>query len=330
MNSNKKILVSVIVLTFNSGKYIGRCLKYLSKQKEKSFEVIAVDAGSSDNTLKIIKSYTAKLNIKIVFAPNTNMGQARNVGIKKSVGKYICFCDSDDYFLPNKIYFQLNMLENNSHFNASYYNAFHFKSDNSRRYLKGRGHLLSNNLLGELIKNQYININTLLIKKLAPNGKIVQFPNNKSGKYAEDWQYLLNLCINNYNFFYTENPLSAVEERTDSHTSEKIQHLMKYHILNYLLLNKRRILLTKKVSFLCFYYYLNIHKIKFIVACLLCDELDFLISKSRLLGYTPLIFFLVPFYHLIAKRNFFKFFLRSYISNKNTARINFDYLQRKI
>lgn len=321
MNSNKTILVSVIVLTFNSAKYVGRCLKYLSLQKEKNFEVILVDAGSIDNTLKIIKSYAPGLNIKILFAPNTNMGQARNIGIKKSVGKYICFCDSDDYFLPNKIYYQLNILENNAHFNAAYYNAFHFKSGNPKKYLKSRGLLLSNNLLGELIKNQCININTLLIKKLAPNGKIVQFPNNKSGKYAEDWQYLLNLSINNYNFYYTEKPLSAVEERTDSHTSEKDQHLRKYHILNYLLLNKRRILLTKKVSFLGFYYYLSIHKIKFIVACLLCDKLDFLISKSRLISYMPLIFFLVPFYHLIAKRNFFKFFVRSYITQKNIARI---------
>jgi glycosyltransferase involved in cell wall biosynthesis len=321
MNSDKKILVSVIVLTFNSAKYIGRCLKYLSKQKEKSFEVIVVDAGSSDNTINIIKSYTEKLNIKFVLAPNTNMGQARNVGIKKSVGKYVCFCDSDDYFFPNKIFDQLNLLKNNTYFDATYYNAFHFKSNSSKKYLKSRGPVPSKNLLAELIKNQCVNINTLLIKKRGSSGKIVLFPNNKSGKYAEDWQYLLNLCINNYNFLYTNKPLSAVEERTDSHTSEKIQYLMKYHILNYLLLNKRRILLTKKVSFLTFYYYFNIHRIKFIIACLLCDQIDFLISKSRLLGYTLVVFFSIAFYHLIAKRNLFKFFVRSYINQKNIARI---------
>jgi glycosyltransferase involved in cell wall biosynthesis len=321
MNSNKKIFVSVIVLTFNSAKYIGRCLKYLSKQKEKSFEVIVVDAGSSDNTINIIKSYAAKLNIKIVFALNTNMGQARNVGIKKSIGEYVCFCDSDDYFFPNKIFDQLNSLQNNLHFDATYYNAFHFKSNSSKKYLKSRGHVPSKNLLGELIKSQCVNINTLLIKKRGTNGKIVLFPNNKSGKYAEDWQYLLNLCINNYNFLYTKKPLSAVEERTDSHTSEKIQYLMKYHILNYFLLNKQKILLTKKVRLLDFYYHLNIHKIRFIFACLLCEELDFLISKLRLIGYKPMIFLLAPFYHLIAKRNFFKFFIRFYISHKNKARI---------
>ena len=321
MNSDKKILVSVIVLTFNSAKYIGRCLKYLSKQKEKSFEVIAVDAGSKDNTLKIIKSYTAKLNIKIVFAPNTNMGQARNVGIKKSIGEYVCFCDSDDYFLPNKILDQLNSLKNNIYFDATYYNAFHFKSNSPKKYLKSRGHVPSKNLLTELIKNQCVNINTLLIKKRGSNGKIILFPNNKSGKYAEDWQYLLNLCINNYNFYYTSTPLSVVEERSDSHTSEKIQYLMKYHILKYLLLKKQKILLTKKVRLLDFHYHLNIHKMRFIIACLLCDQIDFLISKSRLIGHPLVIFFSIPFYHLIAKRNFFKFLVRSYINQKNIARI---------
>lgn len=317
MNSDKKILVSVIVLTFNSAEYIGRCLKYLCKQKEKSFEVIVVDAGSSDNTVNIIKSYTEKLNIKFVLALNTNMGQARNVGIKKSVGEYVCFCDSDDYFFPNKIFDQLNLLKNNKLFDATYYNAFHFRFISSEKYLKSRGYVPSKNLLAELIKNQCININSLMIKKRGSNGKIVLFPNNKSGKYAEDWQYLLNLCINNYNFFYTDKPLSAVEERTNSHTSEKIQYLMKYHILNYLLLNKRKILLNKKVSFLNFYYYLNIHRIKFIVACLLCDQIDFLISKSRLVGNPLVIFFSIPFYHLIAKRNLFKLFVRSYINQKN-------------
>lgn len=321
MNSDKKILVSVIVLTFNSAEYIGRCLKYLCKQKEKSFEVIVVDAGSSDNTINIIKSYTEKLNIKFVLALNTNMGQARNVGIKKSVGEYVCFCDSDDYFFPNKIFDQLNLLKNNKFFDATYYNAFHFRTNSSKKYLKNRGYVPSKNLLAELIKNQCVNINSLMIKKRGSNGKVVLFPNNKSGKYAEDWQYLLNLCINNYNFYYTDKPLSAVEERTNSHTSEKIQYLMKYHILNYLLLNKRRILLNKKVSFLNFYYYLNIHRIKFIVACLLCDQIDFLISKSRLIGYPLVIFFSIPFYHLIAKRNLFKFFVRSYINQKNIARI---------
>jgi glycosyltransferase involved in cell wall biosynthesis len=321
MNSDKKILVSVIVLTFNSASYIGRCLKYLSKQKEKSFEVIVVDAGSSDNTINIIKSYAAKLNIKIVFALNTNMGQARNVGIKKSLGEYVCFCDSDDYFFPNKIFDQLKSLRNNLHFDATYYNAFHFKSNSSKKYLKSRGHVPSKNLLGELIKSQCVNINTLLIKKRGSNGKTVLFPNNKAGKYAEDWQYLLNLCINNYNFLYTKKPLSAVEERTDSHTSEKIQYLMKYHILNYLLLNKQKILLTKKVRLLDFYYYLNIHKIKFIIACFLCDKLDFLISKLKFIGCFSLKYFLIVFYYFFAKRNFFKFLVRFLISYKNMNRI---------
>ena len=326
MNSDKKILVSVIVLTFNSARYIGRCLKYLSKQKEKSFEVIVVDAGSSDNTINIIKSYAAKLNIKIVFALNTNMGQARNVGIKKSIGEYVCFCDSDDYFFPNKIFDQLKSLRNNLHFDATYYNAFHFKSNSSKKYLKSRGHVPSKNLLRELIKNQCININTLLIKKRGSNGKIVLFPNNKSGKYAEDWQYLLNLSINNYNFYYTNKPLSAVEERSDSHTSEKIQYLMKYHILKYLLLKKQKILLTKKVRLLDFHYHLNLHKIRFIVACLLCEQLDFLVSKLRISRYSPIKLVLIPFYYLIAKQNFFKLLIRIYIRSKNTARINYDYL----
>ena len=65
----------------------------------KNFEIICVNDGSNDDTLKILKKFEANDERIIIFNQNNSgPGLARNVGMKKSKGKYLMFLDSDDIF----------------------------------------------------------------------------------------------------------------------------------------------------------------------------------------------------------------------------------------
>ena len=88
MTTNDKALVSIIVRTKNEEKWISHCLEMLFMQDYKNFEVILVDNNSTDHTLEISQRYPIKKykNIEKFFP-----GKALNIGIKESLGQYLCF-----------------------------------------------------------------------------------------------------------------------------------------------------------------------------------------------------------------------------------------------
>jgi len=92
--------LSIIVPIYNVEKYITKCLESLSNQKMKDIEVILVNDGSTDSSESIIFDYLKNhKNINILYFKKENGGlsDARNFGIKRAIGKYITFIDSDDY-----------------------------------------------------------------------------------------------------------------------------------------------------------------------------------------------------------------------------------------
>ena len=94
-----KIKVSVIVPIYDVEPYLRRCLDSLVNQTLKDIEIICINDCSPDNSLLILKEYAKKdERIKIIdFDKNQGVSVARNSGIEIAKGKYIGFCDSDDY-----------------------------------------------------------------------------------------------------------------------------------------------------------------------------------------------------------------------------------------
>lgn len=96
--------VSIIIPVYNTEKYLNECLDSIIAQTFKDIEIICVNDGSTDNSLKILESYQKKhKNIKIITQKNGGAGKARNTGLEAAKGKYICFWDSDDIFEPKAI-----------------------------------------------------------------------------------------------------------------------------------------------------------------------------------------------------------------------------------
>ncbi len=92
------IKLSVIVPVYNVEKYLPRCLDSLINQTLNEIEIICVNDGSTDKSLKVLERYAKNdSRIIIVNQKNKGMGFARNVGIDRARGKYIAFVDPDDW-----------------------------------------------------------------------------------------------------------------------------------------------------------------------------------------------------------------------------------------
>lgn len=90
--------VSIIVPVYNAEKNLHTCIESLMNQSFKNIEILLVDDGSTDRSGEICDNYKNRDNrIHVFHKKNGGVSSARNLGIDKSSGKYIMFCDSDDW-----------------------------------------------------------------------------------------------------------------------------------------------------------------------------------------------------------------------------------------
>jgi glycosyltransferase involved in cell wall biosynthesis len=93
---------SIITPTYNRAKFINKALESVLKQTFLDFEYIIIDDGSTDNTRGIIETFSDN-RIRYIYQENQERSAARNHGIDLANGEYICFLDSDDYYLENHL-----------------------------------------------------------------------------------------------------------------------------------------------------------------------------------------------------------------------------------
>ena len=92
------------MLKYNSSKTILKTIGSIKEQSFQDFELIIVDDHSKDNSIIKISNEFKNSKIKIIkLNKNGGPAKARNIGIKKSKGKYIAFIDSDDLWFRNKL-----------------------------------------------------------------------------------------------------------------------------------------------------------------------------------------------------------------------------------
>jgi len=97
--SREQPLVSVIIPTYNSDRFLEKCLESLRRQTWKNVEVIIADDGSTDKTLEIAEKYGCKM----IENPRRGRAEAKNEGMKHSSGGYLLFVDSDMELTSNVI-----------------------------------------------------------------------------------------------------------------------------------------------------------------------------------------------------------------------------------
>ncbi|MBZ4035794.1 glycosyltransferase [Flavobacterium sp. 17A] len=119
-------LVSIIVPTYNTEKFIRQTIESVQNQTYTNWEMILADDASTDRTVAIIEEFAKKdSRIKLFKLPeNRGNGFARNSALEKATGKYIAYLDADDLWHPEKLKKQIQFLKaNNLHFTFSFYDS---------------------------------------------------------------------------------------------------------------------------------------------------------------------------------------------------------------
>ncbi len=100
-------LVSVVITTFNTGRYLPETLESVFAQSHANYEIIVVDDGSTDDTPERARAYASR--ITLIEREHEGLGPARNAGLALATGDYVAFLDSDDVWEPDALRIQLEV-----------------------------------------------------------------------------------------------------------------------------------------------------------------------------------------------------------------------------
>lgn len=126
--------ISVVLPVYNVEKYLEQCLDSIINQTVNNYEIIAINDGSTDNSLEILKKYENRIgNFKIINKNNEGLSVARNVGLSNSTGKYVLFLDSDDMLRKDAIE-KITQVAIDYDVDLITFDAFRFDDEGEKQY----------------------------------------------------------------------------------------------------------------------------------------------------------------------------------------------------
>lgn len=102
-------MLTIIIPTYNRADFLREAIESVLSQTFTNYELIVVDDGSRDHTEDVVREFP---RIRYVAcSENSGVSHARNLGIKLASGRYVCFLDSDDLWIKNKLEVQIRWME---------------------------------------------------------------------------------------------------------------------------------------------------------------------------------------------------------------------------
>ena len=148
----------------NGGKYLKQSIQNIINQSYKNWELIFFDNASTDNSRDIIENFTDG-RIKYYFSNKfLNLYSARNIAISKAKGKYICFCDTDDWWKTNKIKKQLKIIENKN-YNVIFSNLYIYNNKTKKKNLYFKKSIPYGYITQHLLNDYKVGILTVMINR---------------------------------------------------------------------------------------------------------------------------------------------------------------------
>ncbi len=133
----KTASVSIIAANYNNGKYLNDFVNSITNSTFLPKELIIIDDGSTDNSLKILDEFSDLEYLKIIkFGGNRGFCEALNAGIEQATGKYIMRIDPDDIALKDRIQVQVNFLEKNKEIDVVGSNVIYFLNNTGKEVFK--------------------------------------------------------------------------------------------------------------------------------------------------------------------------------------------------
>jgi glycosyltransferase involved in cell wall biosynthesis len=225
-------LISIIMPVYNGAATISNAIQSCLNQTYTYFEIIIVDNASTDDTKKIINTFSSN-KIHYIYLPIKGRSNARNAGLKQAKGEYIQFLDADDLLDKNKLLFAMQVFQKEN-ISAVQCTTIYIKDDNIvKKIVPYRGR----NFYAQLLIANTIPIHSILLKK----DICKQFPNNID--YNEDWMFWIQSLKNTsirFNYDYS----GAIVNVHLNNTMKNIQQMKFYELL--ILLKYRSVKLPVK------------------------------------------------------------------------------------
>jgi glycosyltransferase involved in cell wall biosynthesis len=207
-------LVSVIIPSYNSAKYVVDAVDSALEQVYRPIEVIVVNDGSTDDTDRILEPYVKTNQIRYFYQPNGGLASARNAGLKMAEGKYVALLDSDDLFLPKKIERQIEHLEDHPECGVCYCDLWHFFDGKPEENLKLNYEYYSGpDVFKNLLHKNFINPLSVVMRRsiLEEAGYF-----NEKFRRSEDWEYWIRLAYRGVRFCFLPEILARYRMRKES------------------------------------------------------------------------------------------------------------------
>lgn len=213
-------LVSIIMPSWNTGKYIAQSIDSVLKQTYPNWELIIVDDCSTDNTDEVISNYTDKRIRYLKNSNNSGAALTRNRALREAQGEWIAFLDSDDLWLPPKLEHQIAFMEQN-HYSFSYHEYEKINEQSQK---------LGVNVSGPDIvtKRKMYHYGYPGCLTFMYNAKIMGLIQIKDIKKNNDYAILLKLCKKDNCYLLKEN-LAMYRIRKKSISHDKFTKKLKSH-----------------------------------------------------------------------------------------------------
>jgi len=202
---------SVVIPTYNRAAFIVSTIQSVLAQSFKAFEILVVDDGSTDATAEVIRSSLIDKRIKYLPKENAERGAARNYGFQHSLGRYVLFLDSDDWWLPQHLVVLHQAIEEQKYpdFIASKFN------------LERAGKQVPSDLVS--LPAGYYGLELLLhgnplacnFAVRRQNAQLVLFEEDRQYASVEDWMFLLQ-NMQHDNTFYLVDAVTLVMNDHDT------------------------------------------------------------------------------------------------------------------
>lgn len=222
--ANENPLVSVIIPVYNGEKYIEECLRSVYQQSYHRIEIILIDDGSTDNSLNLINQFPGEK--KVISQQNTDVSQARNVGIQNADGQFIAFLDQDDVWENAKLEKQVHAFRENPDTDLVFTDSFKFNDKGDRRHPRDKHEIASRlndqNLFSTLVRKNILMPSAVMIKKESIE-KAGLF--DSSFKTCGDYEMWLRMAAMGMKFKYLPEPLALYRQHAENtYKKSEIMH----------------------------------------------------------------------------------------------------------
>jgi len=220
--------VSIIIATYNREHVLRRAIQSALAQTYHDFELIIIDDGSTDNTERLVKSFSGEKIRYIRYGENKGPAAARNTGIQSAKGAYIAFLDSDDEWMPEKLEKQMRIFETAPPEVGLVYTGF-FKMTNNKRRCRRFGGLTPNDgdIFRNLLSGGFVLPSATLVK---------QECFERAGMFdkrffpIEDWELFLRMS-RHYQFKCIAEPLVIYYPQPDSVSANQSTRVRPYKLI---------------------------------------------------------------------------------------------------